>query len=167
MFHLGAVGAVAFDRKKRLASGTSTAGEPGKLHGIVSATGTAIGCGIYVDKSGSVSVSGCDKAIYKHAPARRILRRLRRKATSIDNVVAEILRDFEEETGGASPPESDVGVIALTSEGIPSVSFKCAHFPWAYCDRGYVYYGCTRNEKFSEKIDVLERPSDCMCEDSN
>lgn len=157
---------MAYDRKKRLASGTSTAGESGKLHGIVSATGTAIGCGIYVDQSGSVSVSGCDKAIYRHAPARRILRRLRQKV-SIDDAVAAVLKDFEEETEGAFPPESDIGVIALTGEGIPSVSFKCAHFPWAYCDKGYVYYGCARNEKFSEKIDVLERPLDCMCEDSN
>ncbi|XP_011704439.1 PREDICTED: isoaspartyl peptidase/L-asparaginase isoform X2 [Wasmannia auropunctata] len=164
---LGAVGAVAYDRKKRLASGTSTAGESGKLHGIVSATGTAIGCGIYVDQNGCVSVSGCDKAIYRHAPAQWILQRLQRKATSIDEAVTEVLKDFEEETGGASPPESDVGVIALTSEGMPSVSFKCLHFPWAYCDKGYVYYGCARNEKFSEKIDVIERPYDCMCEDSN
>lgn len=158
---------MAYDRKKRLASGTSTAGESGKLHGIVSATGTAIGCGIYVDNTGSVSVSGCDKAIYKHAPARRILQQLRKKSTSIDDAVVAVLKDFEEETGGTLPPESDVGVIALTSEGMPSVSFKCIHFPWAYCDKGYVYYGCTRNERFSEKIDVLERPPDCICEDSN
>ncbi|XP_018392138.1 PREDICTED: isoaspartyl peptidase/L-asparaginase-like isoform X2 [Cyphomyrmex costatus] len=140
---VGAVGAVAYDRKKRLASGTSTAGESGKLHGIISATGTAIGC------------------------AQRILRRLRRKATSIDEAVTEVLKDFEEETGGSFPPEYDVGVIALTAKGIPSVSFKCAHFPWAYCDKGYVYYGCARNEIFSEKIDIIERPLDCMCEDSN
>ena len=158
---------MAYDRKKRLASGTSTAGESGKLHGIVSATGTAIGCGIYVDKCGSVSVSGCDKAIYKYAPAQKILRRLRRKAMSIDEAVAEVLKDFKEETGGSFPPESDVGVIALTAKGIPSVSFKCPHFPWAYCDKGYVYYGCARNEIFSEKIDIIERPLDCMCEDSN
>ncbi|KYN40872.1 WD repeat-containing protein 60, partial [Trachymyrmex septentrionalis] len=164
---LGAVGAVAYDRKKRLASGTSTAGESGKLHGIVSATGTAIGCGIYVDKCGSVSVSGCDKTIYKYAPAQRILRRLRRKAMSIDEAVTEVLKDFEEEIGGSFPPESDVGVIALTAKGIPLVSFKCPHFPWAYCDKGYVYYGCARNEIFSEKIDIIERPLDCMCEDSN
>jgi len=158
---------VAYDRKKRLASGTSTAGESGKLHGIVSATGTAIGCGIYVDQSGSVSVSGWDKAIYKHAPAQRILRQLRRKAVSIDEAITVVLKDFEEEIGEAFPSESDVGVIALTNKGIPSVSFKCAHFPWAYCDKGYVYYGCTKNEKFSEKIDILERPLDCMCKDSN
>lgn len=158
---------MAYDRKKRLASGTSTAGESGKLHGIVSATGTAIGCGICVDKCGCISVSGCDKAIYKYAPAQRILRRLRRKATSIDEAVTEVLKDFEEETGGSFPSESNVGVIALTAKGIPSVSFKCAHFPWAYCDKGYVYYGCARNEIFSEKIDVIERPLDCMCEDSN
>ncbi|EGI63271.1 Putative L-asparaginase [Acromyrmex echinatior] len=158
---------VAYDRKKRLASGTSTAGEPGKLHGIVSATGTAIGCGIYANKWGCVSVSGCDKTIYKYAPAQKILRRLRRKAMSIDEVVADVLKDLEKKTEGSFPSESDIGVIALTDKGIPSVSFKCAHFPWAYCVKGYVYYGCARNEIFSEKIDVVERPLDCMCEDSN
>ncbi|KAG5345533.1 ASGL1 asparaginase, partial [Acromyrmex charruanus] len=164
---LGAVGAVAYDRKKRLASGTSTAGERGKLDGIVSATGTAIGCGIYANKWGSVCVSGCDKTIYKYAPAQKILRRLRRKAMSIDEVVADVLKDFEEKTRGSFPSESDIGVIALTDKGIPSVSFRCAHFPWAYCEKGYVYYGCAKNEIFSEKIDVIERPLDCICEDSN
>lgn len=148
---------MAYDRKKRLASGTSTAGEAGKLYGRVSATGTAIGCGIYVDQDGSVSVSGCDKAIYRYAPAQRILRRC--KATSIDEAVAAILRDFEKQI--------DVGVIAVTAEGVPFVSFKCVHFPWAYCDKGYVYYGCAKNERFSEKLDVLERPLDCVCEDSD
>ncbi|XP_011641591.1 isoaspartyl peptidase/L-asparaginase-like isoform X2 [Pogonomyrmex barbatus] len=158
---LGAVGAVAYDRKKRLASGTSTAGDSGKLHGSISATGTAIGCGIYVDQGGSVSVSGCDKAIYKHAPAQRILRRLP-KATSIDEAVSAVLNDFVKETGGV-----DVGAIALTAEGTPLVSFKCMHFPWAYCDKGYLYYGCAKNEMFSEEIDVIERPSECICEDSD
>lgn len=158
---------MAYDRKKRLASGTSTAGEARKLYGSVSATGTAIGCGIYVDQGGSVSVSGCDQAIYKYAPAQRILRRLRCKtARSIDEAVAAVLRDFEEQID-VSSPRSDVGAIALTAEGVPFVSFKCTHFPWAYCDKGYVYYGCTRNERFSEKLDVLERPLDCVCEDSD
>ncbi|XP_029671374.1 isoaspartyl peptidase/L-asparaginase isoform X2 [Formica exsecta] len=166
ILQLGAVGAVAYDRKKRLASGTSTAGETGKLYGSVSATGTAIGCGIYVDQGGSVSVSGCDNVIYKYAPAQRILRRLQCKTTSIDEAITAVLRDLEEKIG-VSSPKPDVGVIAVTAEGIPSVSFKCAHFPWAYCDKGYVYYGCTKNERFSEKLDVLERPLDCMCEDSD
>lgn len=156
---------MAYDRKRRLASGTSTAGESGKLHGIVSATGTAIGCGICVDRTGCVSVSGCDRAVYKHMPARRILRRLRRGSTTIDEAVAAVLADFEEDSAGAFPPETDVGAIALTSEGVPSVSFKSAHFPWACCDKGRVYYGCARNEKFTEKIDVLERPPDCICDD--
>lgn len=157
---------MAYDRKKRLASGTSTAGEMGKLYGSVSATGTGIGCGIYVDQSGSVSVSGCDKAIYKYAPAQQILRRLRCKTTSIDKAVTAVFRDFEEKMD-VSSPKPDLGVILVTAEGIPFVSFKCAHFPWAYCDKGYVYYGCARNERFSEKFDVLERPLDCMCEDSD
>lgn len=156
---------MAYDRKKCLASGTSTAGEVGKLYGSVSATGTAIGCGIYVDQGGSVSVSGCDKTIYKYAPAQRILQQLRCKTTSIDEGVAAVLQDFEEKIDVSSKP--DVGVIVVTAEGIPFVSFKCAHFPWAYCDKGYVYYGCAKNERFSEKLDVLERPLDCICEDSD
>ncbi|EZA54593.1 hypothetical protein DMN91_007312 [Ooceraea biroi] len=160
---IGAVGAVAYDRKQRLASGTSTAGESGKLHGRVSATGTTIGCGIYVGQGCCISVSGCDEAIHKYAPAWRISRRLRKKCTLMnDEAVAAVLKDFEEETG-----RSDVGAIVLTTKGVPFVSFRCTHFPWAYCQKGYVYYGCARNEKFSEKIDILERPLDCMCEDSN
>lgn len=161
LYQIGAVGAVAYDRKKRFASGTSTAGEQGKLNGIVSATGTVIGCGIYVDQNGTASVSGCDKAIYNYAPARKIVRKLRKQYTT-SKVIGEILENFEKDTG-----VSDIGAIALTTGGIPLVSFKCMHFPWAYCDKGYVYYGCTKNEKFSEQIAVLERPLDCMCEDSN
>lgn len=156
---------MAYDRKGRLASGTSTAGETGKLHGIVSATGTALGCGIYVDEAGCASVSGCDRAIYKHMPARRIIRRLRKSSATIDEAVAAVLADFEGDPGAAFPPETDVGVIALTGEGTPSVSFKSAHFPWACCDKGRVYYGCARNERFTESIDVLERPPDCICDD--
>lgn len=130
----------------------------------MSATGTAIGCGIYVDKTGCVSVSGCDRAIYRHMPARRILRQLRRRSATINEAIAAVLMDFED-AGGAFPPESDVGAIALTGEGMPSVSFRSAHFPWACCDKGYVYYGCARNDKFMERIDVPEPPPDCICDD--
>lgn len=161
-YQVGAVGAVAYDRKKRLASGTSTAGKPGKIHGSVSATGTVIGCGIYVNDNSSVSVSGCDKAIYIYAPAQRIAQRLQQKMAPIYNSVNAVLRDFEKQTG-----ISDVGAIAITRKRTPVVSFRCAHFPWACCDKGYVYYGCAKNEKFSEKIDILERPLDCMCGDSD
>lgn len=96
--------------EERLASGTSTAVKVGKLYGSVSATGTAIGCDIYVDQGGSVSVSGCDKTIYKYAPSQQILQRLWCKTTSIDEVVAAILHDFEEKID-VSSPKPDVGVM--------------------------------------------------------
>lgn len=129
----------------------------------MSAIGTVLGCGIYVDRDGgAVSVSGCDRAIYKYAPAHRIVRRLRsqRKSTSPDQVLSDVFKGLEVETG-----TTDVGAIALTADGVPSVFFKCPHFPWAYCDKGYVYYGCARHEKFLEKIDVVERPLDCVCDE--
>nr|XP_012153387.1 PREDICTED: isoaspartyl peptidase/L-asparaginase-like [Megachile rotundata] len=85
---VGAVGVVAFDRKKRLASGTSTAGESRKPIGSISATGTVIGCGIYTDEHGCVSVSGNDTNIYCYAPARRIIRNLSRgAAVSIAGII--------------------------------------------------------------------------------
>lgn len=153
---------MAYDRKKRLAAGTSTAGKSGKLYGSVSATGTTIGCGIYVDETGAVSVSGCDKAIYKYTPAHRILRQLesQRKSASPEQVLSAVFKSIKMETG-----TTDIGAIALTADRVPSVSFRCPHFPWAYCDKGYVYYGCARHEKFLEKVDVVERPLDCVCDE--
>ncbi|XP_046142962.1 uncharacterized protein LOC114878240 isoform X1 [Osmia bicornis bicornis] len=161
LLETSAVGVVAFDRKRRLASGTSTAGEPRKPIGSISATGTVIGCGIYTDEHGSVSISGNDTNIYCYAPARKIIRYLSEDA-EISNAVNAVLDNFEQETG-----ESNIGCIALNAKGDPCVSFKCLHFPWAFCQKGYVYYGLEQNEKFWEKVDVLERPLDCMCNSSD
>jgi len=138
---------VAFDQNRRLASGTSTAGESGKLHGSVSATGTVIGCGIYVDENSCISVSGCDEIIHKYAPAWQISRRLRRLTCTLIDEANAVLNNLEEITGTC-----DIGAIVLTDKGVPLVSFRCAHFPWAYCEKDYVYYGCMKDEKFSEKI---------------
>ncbi|CAK9795649.1 Probable isoaspartyl peptidase/L-asparaginase CG7860 [Anthophora plagiata] len=153
----GAVGVVAYDRKKRLASGTSTAGEPGKPIGCVSAIGTVIGCGIYTDEYGSTSVSGNDMSIYCYAPARRIINKLSERQP-INCAMNTVLRNFEKETG-----TSDIGAIALDAKGEPCISFTCMHFPWAFCRKGYVYYGVAQNEKYWEKVTILERPLDCMC----
>ncbi|OAD59275.1 WD repeat-containing protein 60, partial [Eufriesea mexicana] len=153
----GAVGVVAYDRKKRIASGTSTAGEPGKPVGFVSAIGTVIGCGIYTDEHGCTSVSGNDTSIYCYAPARKIIRKLS-EDISISTAVNTMLQDFEKETG-----DSHIGAITLNAKGEPYISFRCTHFPWAFCSKGYVYYGMSRNEKYWEKITILERPLDCMC----
>ncbi|XP_054007182.1 isoaspartyl peptidase/L-asparaginase-like [Hylaeus anthracinus] len=158
---VSAVGVVAYDRKRRLASGTSTAGDLGKPIGSVSAIGTVLGCGVYADEHGCVSVSGNDKNIYSYAPARKIIERLPRDA-SIDYSVSAELENFEAETG-----ESDIGAIALNAKGEPYVSFKCMHFPWAFCRQGYVYYGAAQNEKYWEKVTILERPLDCMCNTSD
>ncbi|XP_043266075.1 isoaspartyl peptidase/L-asparaginase-like [Colletes gigas] len=158
---VSAVGAVAYDRKRRLASGTSTAGELGKPIGSVSAIGTVIGCGIYADKDGCVSVSGNDTKIYSYAPARKIIQRLSADA-SIDYSICAELENFETETG-----ESNIGAVALNAKGDPCVSFKCMHFPWAFCRHGYVYYGIAQNEKYWEKVTILERPLDCMCNTSD
>jgi len=138
---------VAFDRYRRLASGTSTAGESGKLHGSLSATGTVIGCGIYVDQSSSISVSGCDDIIHRYAPALQISRRLRRLTCTLIDEATAILKDVEKKTGTC-----DMGAIVLTDKGVPLVSYRCAHFPWAYCEKGHVHYGCMKNEQFSERI---------------
>ncbi|CAL7937714.1 unnamed protein product [Xylocopa violacea] len=153
----GAVGVVAYDRKKRLVSGTSTAGEPGKPIGTISAIGTVIGCGIYTDENGCTSVSGNDTNVYCYAPARKIIKKLSENI-SISSAVNTVLQNFEKTTG-----DSHIGAIALNSKGDPYVSFKCKHFPWAFCRKGYVYYGMSQNEKYWEKITILERPLDCMC----
>lgn len=154
---IGAVGVVAYDRKKRLASGTSTAGESGKPVGSVSSIGTVIGCGIYTNELGCTSVSGNDSNIYCYAPARKIIRKLS-EDINITTAVNSVLQNFEMETG-----DSHIGAIALDAKGEASISFRCIHFPWAFCEKGYVYYGMMKNEKYGEKISILERPLDCMC----
>ncbi|KAI4497715.1 hypothetical protein M0802_007255 [Mischocyttarus mexicanus] len=154
------VGAVAYDRKKRLSSGISTMREPMKIIGSLNAIGTVIGCGIYADDNGCCSISGNSKTIYGYAPARKIVRRFNSKTTMMLEVNEE-LEKFENETG-----ESQIGVIALNGKGEPSVSFKSLHFPWACCRNGYVYYGCKECDKFCEEITNLSRPFDCMCERS-
>ncbi|XP_043682889.1 isoaspartyl peptidase/L-asparaginase-like [Vespula pensylvanica] len=152
------VGAVAYDRKKRLSSGISTMKETIKTMGSISAVGTVIGCGIYADENGCCSLSGNDKTIYKYAPARKIVRRFNSKTTMMLEINNE-LDKFQKETG-----ESEIGVIALNNKGEPSISFKTLHFPWACCRNGYIYYGCNKCDKFLEEIRDLNRPLDCMCE---
>ena len=157
----GAVGAVAFDRKKRLASGTSTAGEPGKPVGSISPIATVIGCGVYADEHGCVSVSGNETGIYCHAPARRIIQRLSRDVP-IKSAVNMELDSLVVETGDVR-----IGAVALSAIGEPCISFQCTHFPWAFCRKGCVYYGSRQGEKFCEKVEILERPLDCMCNTSD
>ncbi|XP_076678209.1 isoaspartyl peptidase/L-asparaginase [Andrena cerasifolii] len=157
----GAVGAVAFDRKKRLASGTSTAGEPGKPVGCISPIATVIGCGVYADEHGCVSVSGNETGIYCHAPARRIIRRLSRDVP-IKSAVNMELDSLVVETGDVR-----IGAVALDAVGEPCISFQCMHFPWALCRKGCVHYGSRQGEQFWEKVEILERPLDCMCNTSD
>lgn len=144
-----------------MASGTSTAGEPGKPVGSVSAIGTVVGCGIYTDEQGCVSVSGNDTSIYCYAPARKIVQNLVQDVP-LKCVVSTELESFEIETG-----DSDIGVIVLNAKGDPFISFKCTHFPWAFCRKGFVYYGSAQDEKCWEKVTILERPLDCMCNTSD
>ncbi|XP_076651174.1 isoaspartyl peptidase/L-asparaginase [Halictus rubicundus] len=158
---IAAVGAVAYDRKRRLASGTSTAGEPGKPIGLITATGTIIGCGVFANEHGCVSVSGNDTCIYCYAPARRIVERLHRDSTINYSLNTE-LENLHAESG-----ESHLGAIAVNAKGNPCVAFKTMHFPWAFCRYGYVYYGVSQDDKFFEKVTVLERPLDCMCNTSS
>lgn len=149
---------MAYDRKGRLAAGTSTAGNPGKLNGYTSPAAIVPGCGIFADPNGCISVSGQDQAIYAYAPSRKFVDRLNREENIKEALITEIDR-FKDATG-----ESSVGAVALSSKGKPAVSFSSQHFPWAYCDLGWVYYGCEKNQLLTEKIEGLDRPLDCMCE---
>ncbi|XP_012260270.1 isoaspartyl peptidase/L-asparaginase-like [Athalia rosae] len=155
---VGGVGTVAYDRRGRLATGTSTAGNPGKLYGYISPAATVPGCGIMADQTGCISISGPDEALYVYAPARGFLKRLNRGENVDEALDGEIdqLRDVIR--------QPNVGAIALDLNGKPAVSFKSQHFPWAYCELGWLYYGCQKNQILSEKIDGLDRPLDCMCE---
>lgn len=149
---------MAYDRRGRLSSGTSTAGNQGKLVGYMSPVATVPGCGIFADKSGSISVSGHDQTIYSYAPARMFIRRLNEGEEIVEALNAE-MNQFEDEMG-----QSNIGAIALDSDGNPAVSFRSQHFPWAYCQLGFLYYGCEKNQVLSEKIEGLDRPLNCMCE---
>ncbi|XP_068993281.1 isoaspartyl peptidase/L-asparaginase isoform X2 [Neodiprion pinetum] len=155
---VGGVGAVAYDRKGRLAAGTSTAGNQGKLNGYMSPAATVPGCGIFADQTGCVSISGHDQTIYAYAPARMFIKRLN-AGEIIDEALNMELDEFQD-----SMCQSNIGAIALNSDGKPAVSFRSQHFLWAYCELGWLYYGWEKNQVFSEKIEGLDRPLDCMCE---
>ncbi|XP_012287672.1 probable isoaspartyl peptidase/L-asparaginase CG7860 [Orussus abietinus] len=158
VLQVSAVGAVSFDRNGHLATGTSTAGEPRKTTGTISAIGTVPGCGIFADKTGCTSVSGPDKAIYTYAPARRIVKRMAKVKSPEDGLKLE-LDDFENETF-----EAQIGAVALNSSGESAVLFKSLHFPWAMCHEGWIYYGCTKDDMYDEEIQGLDRADDCRCD---
>ena len=68
---------MVYDKESKFVCGTSTAGNQGKLVGSISSIGTVIGCGIFADQNGCISISGDDKKIYAYAPARRCVERLK------------------------------------------------------------------------------------------
>src|SRR5262245_51309737 len=108
----GTVGAVALDRRGRLAAATSTGGTPGKLPGRVGDS-ALIGCGTYADSSlGGVSCTGDGEAIIRVVLGHRALRSL--KDADDPDYAAKVAVDLLVEEGGGQG-----GLILIDWRGRP------------------------------------------------
>lgn len=115
----------------------------------MTAVGTVIGCGIFADKNGCACVSGDDRSIYVEAPARKIVGRMKNGESVEDSLKGEVYEFIE------SRLHLDVGAVAIDKHGAPAIFFEAASFPWACCYDGSLYFGCSKDERFSEKIEIV------------
>lgn len=163
-------GAVARDRRGRMSCGISTFDDREEIiaRSSMSASGTVLGCGIFADAQSCCTVSGTDTAIYKYAPARKVVERLNREleehrenssSSFIDHILRDELKQFVESTG-----ESSTGIAALNVEGDARVAFESNYFPWACCNHGKITSGCVKGEVFTKNVEEnLDMPLDCEC----
>lgn len=113
----GTVGAVAVDRRGRIAAATSTGGIFLRMEGRVSDS-SLVGCGTYADPDLAVSVTGIGEVIIRHTFARTL---------------AELYRTHGRDPQAASQtavrgmPRDSVGVIALDRKGRFGVAKNTSH----------------------------------------
>ncbi|MEM7671622.1 MAG: isoaspartyl peptidase/L-asparaginase, partial [Pseudomonadota bacterium] len=105
----GTVGAVAMDRKGRLAAATSTGGLFGKRAGRVGDT-PLIGCGTWADDRVAISCTGLGEYFILNSAAYDIAARMKYGAQSLADAADHLLSDVEQ-LGG------DGGLIGLSAEG--------------------------------------------------
>ena len=107
----GTVGAVAVDRQKNIAAGTSTGGVAGKWPGRVGDS-PIIGAGTYADNwACGVSCSGTGEVFMRHVTAHDVVARMVYAGKSVNDAARETIDALPDEPNGVG------GLIALDPEG--------------------------------------------------
>ncbi len=116
--HVGTVGAVALDRRGRLAAATSTGGMTGKRYQRIGDS-PIIGAGTYADdRACAVSATGHGEVFIRAAVAHDICARLRFGGRSLAEAVREVVLEELPALGGEG------GVIAIDGEGRIAMEFN-------------------------------------------
>ncbi|MGO9424052.1 MAG: isoaspartyl peptidase/L-asparaginase family protein [Steroidobacteraceae bacterium] len=116
--HVGTVGAVALDRRGRLAAATSTGGMTGKRYQRIGDS-PIIGAGTYADdRACAVSATGHGEVFIRAAVAHDICARLRFGGRSLAEAVREVVLEELPALGGEG------GVIAIDGQGRIAMEFN-------------------------------------------
>ncbi len=116
--HVGTVGAVALDRRGRLAAATSTGGMTGKRFQRIGDS-PIIGAGTYADdRACAVSATGHGEVFIRAAVAHDICARLRFGGRSLADAVREVVLEELPALGGEG------GVIAIDGQGRIAMEFN-------------------------------------------
>ena len=116
--HVGTVGAVALDRRGRLAAATSTGGMTGKRFQRIGDS-PVIGAGTYADdRACAVSATGHGEVFIRAAVAHDICARLRFGGRSLADAVREVVLEELPALGGEG------GVIAIDGQGRIAMEFN-------------------------------------------
>ena len=116
--HVGTVGAVAMDRRGRLAAATSTGGMTGKRYQRIGDS-PIIGAGTYADdRACAVSATGHGEVFIRAAVAHDICARLRFGGRSLAQAVREVVLEELPALGGEG------GVIAIDGQGRIAMEFN-------------------------------------------
>ncbi len=116
--HVGTVGAVALDRRGRLAAATSTGGMTGKRFQRIGDS-PIIGAGTYADdRACAVSATGHGEVFIRAAVAHDICARLRFGGRSLAEAVREVVLEELPALGGEG------GVIAIDGQGRIAMEFN-------------------------------------------
>ncbi|XP_065331772.1 isoaspartyl peptidase/L-asparaginase [Cloeon dipterum] len=142
---VGTVGAVAVDRKGRVAVALSTGGTCGKTPGRVGDT-PLVGCGGYCDEAvGAVASTGHGESITKACLASSIFN-LMKQGTSIQNAADESCEFLTSRTGGTA------GAIAVSKNGETAVAHTTDKMSWAIVSDGELRAGVKWGEEVRDKI---------------
>jgi L-asparaginase/beta-aspartyl-peptidase (threonine type) len=124
----GTVGAVALDRRGRLAAGTSTGGTSGKLPGRVGDS-PIIGAGTFADERYALSATGSGEHFILRSVARDIAMRSEYRGSSLqeaaDYVIGRLIGDIDQ-AQGAVIAVSRSGEIVLAAANVLGVCYGYA-----------------------------------------
>lgn len=113
----GTVGAVALDRRGRLAAATSTGGLSRKLPGRVGDSPIP-GAGTWADPRCAVSGTGTGEYFIRFNVARDVCARFEHRGVSLENAAREVTEGTLAEAG------ADAGIIALAADGSWTIAFN-------------------------------------------